>query len=79
MLRLRVKDLNLDRCQITVRFGKGNKDRVTVLPDKLRDSLRAHRDRLLRLHEEDRAAGLAGVWLPEVLERKCPGAGKDWA
>src|SRR5262249_28084678 len=74
MLRLRVKDLDLDRCQITVRFGKGDKDRMTVLPDKLVEGLRAHRDRLRGLYEEDRAASVAGVWLPEALEAKYPGA-----
>ncbi len=79
MLRLRVKDLDLDRCQITVRFGKGDKDRLTVVPEKLVESLRAHRDRLRALYDADRANGMAGVWLPEALERKYPGAGTDWA
>jgi integron integrase len=78
MLRLRIKDVDLDRCQITVRFGKGDKDRMTVLPDRLVEKLRAHRDRLRGLHEQDRAAGVAGVWMPETLERKYPGAGKAW-
>src|SRR5882724_4447736 len=76
MLRLRVKDVDPERCQITVRFGKGDKDRMTVLPEKLVDRLRAHRDRLHGLHEQDRAAATAGVWMPEALEQKYPGAGK---
>lgn len=78
LLRLRIKDVDLERCQITVRFGKGDKDRVTVLPEKLVERLRAHRDRLRELHAEDRKAGIAGVWLPEALERKYPGAGTSW-
>ena len=78
LLRLRVKDVDLARLQVIVRSGKGDKDRVTMLPESLVERLRAHRDRLRGLHEEDRAAGLAGVWLPEALERKYPGAGTSW-
>ena len=51
---------------------------MTVLPDKLVERLRAHRDRLRGLYEQDRAAGIAGVWMPEALERKYPGAGTAW-
>src|SRR6266542_4657955 len=72
MLRLRIKDVDLERCQVTVRFGKADKDRMTVLPEKLVERLRAHRDRLRGLHEQDRAARIAGVWMPEALERKYP-------
>ena len=78
LLRLRIKDLDLDRCQVVVRGGKGDKDRVTVLPESLEERLRAHRDRVRNLYDEDRAAGLAGVWIPEALERKYPAAGTDW-
>jgi len=78
LLRMRVKDLDLTRQQVIVRGGKGDKDRVTVLPEVLVERLRAHRDRLRGLHEQDRAAGLAGVWLPEALARKYPGAGVSW-
>lgn len=78
LLRLRIKDVDLDRQQVTVRAGKGDKDRVTVLPAALVARLRAHRDRLRELHAADRAANRAGVWLPEALERKYPGAGKSW-
>jgi integron integrase len=78
LLRLRVKDIDLDRGQVVVRGGKGDKDRATVLPDKLVERLRAHRDRLRELHEQDRQANVAGVWMPEALERKYPGAGKSW-
>jgi integron integrase len=78
LLRLRVKDVDLTRQQVIVRAGKGDKDRVTVLPEVLVERLRAHRDRLRGLHEQDRASGLAGVWLPESLARKYPGAGVSW-
>jgi integron integrase len=78
LLRLRVKDVDLERGQLIVRAGKGDKDRATVLPEKLVARLRAHRDRVRGLYEEDRAQSLAGVWLPEALERKFPGAGVAW-
>jgi integron integrase len=78
LLRLRVKDVDLGRLRVIVRGGKGDKDRVTMLPEVLVERLRAHRDRLRGLHEEDRAAGLAGVWLPEALARKYRGAGVSW-
>lgn len=78
LLRLRVKDADLERQQITVRAGKGDKDRVTVLPASLVEPLRNHRERLRQLHEEDRGRDLPGVWLPESLARKYPNAGKEW-
>ena len=78
LLRLRIKDVDLDRRQVIVRAGKGDKDRVTVLPESLAERLRAHRDRVRELHEQDRADGQAGVWLPEALQRKYPGAGVSW-
>jgi integron integrase len=78
LLRLRVKDVDLERGQLIVRGGKGDEDRVTVLPERLEERLRAHRGRLRRLHADDRARGLPGVWLPEGLERKWPQAGEQW-
>ncbi|MBI1176065.1 integron integrase [bacterium] len=78
LLRLRVKDVDLERGQLVVRAGKGDKDRVTILPARLQEKLRAHRERLRRLHSEDRAKRLPGVWLPEGLERKWPKAGQQW-
>ena len=78
LLRLRIKDVDLDRHQVTVRAGKGDKDRVTVLPESLVERLRAHRDRVRELYEEDRKARLPGVWMPEALERKYPKAGEAW-
>ena len=78
LLRLRVKDVDLDRRQVVVRGGKGDQDRVTVLPEQLLEKLAAHRERLRRLQVRDREAGLPGVWLPEGLERKWPKAGEAW-
>jgi len=78
LLRLRIKDVDLERGQLVVRAGKGDQDRVTVLPELLQEKLRAHRERLRRLHAEDRAKGLPGVWLPEALARKDPHAGEQW-
>jgi integron integrase len=78
LLGLRVKDMDLDRRQLIVRAGKGGKDRVTVLPELLVERLRAHRERLRKLHTDDQRNGVPGVWLPEGLERKYPKAGQSW-
>ena len=78
LLRLRVKDVDIDRRQLMVKDGKGGKDRVTVLPESLVERLLAHRERLRKLHADDREADWPGVWLPEGLERKYPAAGKAW-
>lgn len=78
LLRLRVQHLDLERGQLKVAGGKGDKDRITVLPAALAGPLRAHLERLRELHAADRAAGLPGVWLPEGLARKYPRAGERW-
>jgi integron integrase len=78
LLHLRVQDVDLERRQVIVRGGKGDQDRVTMVPDKLVAELARHRERLRQLHAEDRAADAPGVWLPEGLERKWPAAGKAW-
>ena len=78
LLRLRIKDVDVERRQLVVRAGKGGKDRVTVLPKVLLERLQQHRERLRLLHAEDQVAGAPGVWLPEGLDRKYPHAGKDW-
>jgi len=76
-LRLRVKDVDFERGEITVRGGKGGKDRRTVLPDKLKPSLRAQVERVRTLHERDLLDGLAPVYLPHALSRKYPNAGRE--
>jgi len=78
LLRLSIKDVDINRGQIIVRSGKGDKDRVSVLPESLSERLREHIKRLRILYKEDRARKLTGVWLPEGLERKFREAGKSW-
>jgi integrase len=77
-LRLRVKDVDFERLQVTVRSGKGDKDRYTTLAVSAAGPLQEHLVRVRHGFEEDRRAGLAGVWLPFVLERKYPNAGTEW-
>lgn len=78
LLALRVKDVDLDACLITVRGGKGDKDRVTCLPRSLVFTLRAHLDRIRVLYDQDRATGANPVYLPDHLQRKMPNAGREW-
>lgn len=78
-LRLRVKDLDLDRRVITVREGKGGKDRTTMAPDSLIPALRTQLAARRQLHDTDLAAGMADVELPYALANKLPGAGRQWA
>lgn len=78
-LRLRVKDLDLDRRVLTVREGKGGKDRTTMVPDSLIPALRAQLAERRKLHDMDLAAGMADVELPHNLAAKLPNAGKAWA
>lgn len=79
LVRLRVQDVDLARRTVTVRAGKGDKDRITPLADVLVPSLLEHVERLKALHAQDEKAGVAGVWLPEGLERKLRGAGAPGA
>jgi integron integrase len=78
-LRLRVKDLDLARRTITIREGKGGKDRTTMVPDSLVAQLQAALVQRRRLHDIDLAAGMADVELPFALARKMPRAGQHWA
>ena len=77
-LRLRVKDVDLERREIVVREGKGNKDRVTMLPERLVEPLRAHLAQRRSLWESDVAKGTADVFLPDALSVKFPNAAKEW-
>jgi integron integrase len=74
---LRIKDVDFDQGLIFVRDGKGAKDRSTLLAELGRDELRAQLQCAEVRYREDRASGLAGVWLPEGLERKYPNAGRE--
>jgi integron integrase len=77
-LRLRVKDVDFARSQITVRSGKGDRDRVTMLPTSLALDLAKHLDTVRDLHEADLRAGAGWVELPWALTRKYPNAGREW-
>ena len=78
-LRLRVKDADFARGEITVRQGKGGRDRRTMLPAAIRAPLAAHLERVRRQHEADRTRGAGWVELPHSLGRKYPNAGREWA
>ena len=78
-LRLRIKDLDLQRMQIIVREGKGNKDRVTMVPECLRVELEDHLTARRKMHDLDLSTGHADVELPDAIERKYPKAAKEWA
>ena len=77
-LRLRVKDVDFERNQIAVREGKGFKDRVTLLPQSLKEPLREQMDRVRLVHEKDLKNGLGAVHLPFALARKYPNANREW-
>ena len=76
--RLRVKDVDFRRNEITVREGKGCKDRVTMLPGKLRDPLSAHLERVRMQHQVDLRKGFGSVELPDALKAKYPRAPWEW-
>jgi integron integrase len=77
-LRLRVKDVDFATRQIVVRDGKGEKDRVTMLPQSLAAALRLHLLKVKAVHEEDCARGRGGASLPYALARKYPNAAREW-
>lgn len=76
-LRLRVKDLDCSANQIIVREGKGNKDRVTMLPITVKAALAAHLAQVRDLHQHDLVRGFGSVYLPDALERKYPNANRQ--
>ena len=76
-LRLRIKDVDFARALITVRSGRGDKDRVTMFPETVVPSLREQLKECHSLWELDRREKLAGVWLPDALSRKYPAAGEQ--
>jgi integron integrase len=75
---LRVQDIDFGARSVTVRAGKGAKDRVTVLPEGLIESLRVHLQGVRTIHDEELAAGRGDVELPFALERKYPKAAFQW-
>jgi len=77
-LRLRVQDIDFKRREIVVRQGKGFKDRVTMLPEAALGRLADHLLAVRALHAQDLAEGFGEVYLPYALDRKYPGAGREW-
>lgn len=78
LLALRVKDVDFDSCLITVRGGKGDKDRVTCLPKSVAFKLRTHLLQCRSIWEQDRARSANPIHLPDGLERKFPNGGREW-
>lgn len=78
-VRLRVKDVDFERHEITVRHGKGGKDRRTMLPASLVGPLRNQLEQARRIHAHDSEAGFGRVWLPDALARKYRSAAVEWA
>jgi len=76
--RLRVKDIEFSRNEILIRAGKGDKDRHTMLPTAIKESLSRHIEAVRCQHQEDIEKGLGRVALPNALERKYPNAGREW-
>lgn len=77
-VRLRIQDIDYGYKQITVRDGKGIKDRVTPFPDSLLPILNNHLERVKAIHEKDLGQGYGAVYLPHALARKYPNANKEW-
>jgi len=77
-VRLRVQDLDFENNSLIVRFGKGDKDRVTLLPEFMHDSMKTHLKKVKNMHDNDLANGHGAVYLPDALERKYPGANREW-
>jgi len=78
VVRLRVKDIDFDYGQIIVRDGKGQKDRVVPLPEKIAEALINHLDQIHKIHAEDLIQGVGRVYLPDALQRKYPAAAQEW-
>ena len=77
-LRLRVQEIDFERKEITVRDGKGAKDRVTMLPESLKSPLQQHLRQIKWIHERDLANGWGLVLMPDALDRKYPNAASEW-
>jgi integron integrase len=77
-IRLRVKDLDFEYRQVIVRDGKGEKDRITLLPASIIPALQAHLERVRALHQQDLAEGYGRVYLPYALAEKYPHAAQEW-
>ena len=78
-IRLRVKDIDFEQHCLIVRDGKGEKDRVTMLPESLIVPLKEHLARVQQIHQQDIKDGYGAVYLPYALEKKYPNASREWA
>lgn len=77
-ISLRVKDIDFEQSSLTIRSGKGDKDRLAVLPESLKEDLQQQLAGAREFFDRDRDRGMAGVSLPHALERKYPRAGLEW-
>jgi len=77
-IRLRVKDVDFNYSQITIRDGKGNKDRITMLPNKMSQRLHYHLTKVKHLHDKDKQEGFGCVYLPFALARKYPNSNREF-
>ncbi|RLC29542.1 MAG: integron integrase, partial [Deltaproteobacteria bacterium] len=77
-MRLRIQNIDPEQHTLMVKSGKGDKDRLTVLPKGLIEPLKAHMNEMRVLYDQDRKNDINGVQLPNALERKYPNAGKEW-
>ncbi len=77
-LRLRTKDINFSYNQLIIRDGKGEKDRVTMLPVAVKPALKAHLEDVKKLHINDLKRGYGSVYLPYALDKKYPNASREW-
>lgn len=79
VVQLRIKDIDFDQATVTVRSGKGDRDRSTFLPIRVVADLRRHLNKVKALHERDVAAGAGEAPMPTALSRKYPNASREWA
>jgi integron integrase len=78
-LSLRVKDIDFSRGCLTIRAGKGEKDRETILPEKICEELKRHMETVQKIYQEDRKKKIAGVLVPGALGQKYTSAGTEWS
>lgn len=76
--KLRVKDIDLEKRELIVREGKGQKDRRTMFPERLTEPMKRHLQEVRELHRHDLGHGAGAVELPDALTKKLPGAAKEW-
>ena len=77
-VRLHIKGVEFSYSQIVVRDGKGNKDRVTILPEKIKNQLKLQIKKVSLIHKQDLADGFGKVYLPYALQKKYPNANREF-